>query len=115
MEPSAANGEGGPIPAGYLSAKHTPQPDAVVDAVGLFCPVPIIRTTARVRRMLPGQILEVRADDPVTLVDLPNWCRGAGHGFLGWDRSEDNLRLFIEVGKRGPRPAAGAQRGNDGS
>ena len=66
--------------------------------VGLYCPVPIIRTAARVRRLRPGQILEVRADDPVTLVDLPNWCASSGHRYLGWTRGDgEELRFFIQA------------------
>jgi tRNA 2-thiouridine synthesizing protein A len=74
--------------------------DERLDAVGLFCPVPVMRTAARARRMAPGRMLEIRADDPVTLVDLPNWCRGAGHRYLGWTREGSELRLFVEVGPR---------------
>ena len=89
---------------GTLRRAELPRPCGIVDAVGLFCPVPIIRTAERVRRSSAGEILEVRADDPVTRIDLPNWCAGAGHRFLGWIREHDELRLFLEVGEdRDPR------------
>jgi len=70
----------------------------ILDVVGLFCPLPIIRTAAEIRRLEPGQVLEVLADDPVTLVDMPNWCRSNRHGYLGWSKGDGGmLRFFIEA------------------
>jgi tRNA 2-thiouridine synthesizing protein A len=31
------------------------------------------------RRLAPGQTLEIRATDPSVACDLPAWCRLAGH------------------------------------
>ena len=90
----------GPDDGGLLAADSLPQPDAIVDANGLFCPIPIVRTAERVRRLRPGAVLELRADDPVTRVDLPNWCRGQGHRFLGWTTDGRQLRLFLAVAGR---------------
>lgn len=59
------------------------QPDATLNCIGLYCPQPIIRTAARVKEMQPGQILEIRATDPGFQIDLPAWCRGQRHEFLG--------------------------------
>ena len=88
---------------GRLASGDLPRADHVLDAVGLFCPLPIMRTAERVRRMNPQQVLEVRADDPVTLIDLPNWCSGYGHHYLGWIREGEELRLFLEVRVGGRR------------
>ncbi len=43
-----------------------------------FCPINVIAKL--LRKMAPGQTLEVRATDPtVTNVDLPAWSRLTGH------------------------------------
>jgi TusA-related sulfurtransferase len=34
---------------------------------------------AQMRRLAPGQTLEIRATDPSVTNDLPAWCRLAGH------------------------------------
>lgn len=74
-----------------------PAADRTLDVVGLFCPLPIIRTAADIRQLEQGRVLEVLADDPVALVDMPNWCKSSGHGYLGWSRGEGGtLRFFIE-------------------
>jgi TusA-related sulfurtransferase len=78
-----------------------PQPDAVLDTVGFFCPIPIIKTAARMRDMRPGQILEVLSDDRVILVDLPSWCKSAGHEYLGDAQRAGEIHLFVrKAGRR---------------
>lgn len=59
--------------------------DATLDAKGLLCPIPIIRTADRIRRLAIGQVLEVLATDEAILEDLPAWCRTTGHEFLGFE------------------------------
>lgn len=71
------------------------RPDEVLDTVGLFCPVPILRTSERIRRMPAGGILEIRSDDRVILIDLPAWCRSHGHEYLGSRRTTADWRLFV--------------------
>jgi len=98
-------GTGNSAPLGFPSL---PAADRILDVVGLFCPLPIIRTAAAMRRLQPGRVLEVLADDPVALVDMPNWCKSNGHGYLGWSEGDGGtLRFFIEVrqGSRAPRRA----------
>lgn len=73
-------------------------PDAVLDTVGLFCPVPIIRTSERIRRMGAGEVLEVLSDDRVILIDLPAWCRSTGHAYLGSRRDGSEYHLFVRKG-----------------
>lgn len=40
---------------------------------------PLDEIAGRLRRMQPGQTLEVRATDPSVGVDLPAWCRMTGN------------------------------------
>ena len=45
-----------------LDLARLPAADRLLDVVGLFCPLPIIRTAAAMRRLQPGRVLEVLAD-----------------------------------------------------
>jgi TusA-related sulfurtransferase len=63
--------------------------------VGLFCPVPIIRTAEAIRTMQPGEVLEILSDDRVILLDLPAWCRSTGNRYLGAREQGDELHLFV--------------------
>ncbi len=97
-----------------LDLARLPAADRILDVVGLFCPLPIIRAAAAVRCLQQGRVLEILADDPVALVDMPNWCKSSGHGYLGWSQGDDGtLRFFIEVrqGSRVPRRAHVASQG----
>lgn len=70
--------------------------DRLLDTLGLFCPVPIVRTAEAIRRMAAGEVLEVLSDDRVILLDMPAWCRSTGHRFLGMRRDGPTLHLFLK-------------------
>jgi len=71
------------------------QADEVLDTVGLYCPLPIIKTAERIRRMESGRVLEVVSDDRVILIDMPAWCRSTGHEYLGHAQQGAEYRLFV--------------------
>ena len=73
----------------------SPEADRRLDTVGLYCPVPIIRTAEMIRRIDPGQILEIVSDDRVILIDMPAWCRSTGNDFLGSRREGEEYYLYI--------------------
>ena len=68
-----------------------------VDARGLLCPLPVIRTQERVKQLAPGTILKVLTTDPGSLEDIPAWCRVHGHTVLDIRREHDNILLIIRV------------------
>ena len=43
---------------------------------------PLDKIAGLMRKLKPGQTLEVRATDPAVDVDLPAWCRMTGHTLL---------------------------------
>ena len=55
------------------------KPNLVVDARGLFCPVPIIKTADAMRALDEGGLVEILSDDPAIELDLPAWCESNGH------------------------------------
>ncbi|MGE0624225.1 MAG: sulfurtransferase TusA family protein [Pseudomonadales bacterium] len=59
-----------------------------LDTRGLLCPLPVIRTQDRIRRLAAGSELEVIATDPGTRQDIPAWCRVHGHELLTADTTE---------------------------
>ena len=60
-----------------------------LDARGLLCPLPVIRTQDRVKDLDPGTVLEVLATDAGTIHDIPAWCRVHGHELLSIDEFEE--------------------------
>lgn len=55
---------------------------ARLDALGLLCPLPVIRTQEKVKSLAAGTELEVLATDPGAVHDIQAWCRVHGHRYL---------------------------------
>jgi arsenite methyltransferase len=70
-------------------------PDAVVDGYGQPCGTlePIMK--ARMRGLESGQILEIRADDPLARLGVPAWSRLAGHALLQTIEEDDRRTRFL--------------------
>jgi tRNA 2-thiouridine synthesizing protein A len=54
----------------------------VLDARGLKCPMPIVRTAQQIKEMASGQLLEVLATDPGAVADFAAWSRATGHAIV---------------------------------
>jgi tRNA 2-thiouridine synthesizing protein A len=52
---------------------------AHVDAKGLSCPLPIVRTAQAMKSLAPGQLLEVVATDPGSVKDFAAWSKSTGN------------------------------------
>lgn len=59
--------------------------DLEIDALGLLCPLPVLRLRKRIAGMAPGSVVRLLADDPAAAIDVPHFCNEAGHTFLGAD------------------------------
>jgi len=79
-----------------------PEPALVLDASGLLCPIPIVKTAAAVKGLADGAVLLVIATDPGIATDMPMWCRATRHEHLGTFR--DGARWQSWVRKRGRAP-----------
>lgn len=51
----------------------------VIDAKGLNCPMPIVKTAQAMRNLAAGSLLEVHATDPGSVRDFAAWCRSTGN------------------------------------
>ena len=56
--------------------------DAELDALGLLCPLPVLKARKRLSAMAPGAVLRVLADDPAAVIDIPHFCNESGHILL---------------------------------
>jgi SAM-dependent methyltransferase/TusA-related sulfurtransferase len=85
--PRADEAHAGPTPA--------PTPDAVLDGCGQSCSTlePAMKT--EMRALESGQVLEVRADDPVARLGVPAWSRLAGHALLATIEDDGRRTRFF--------------------
>lgn len=74
------------------------EPDAVLDARGLACPLPVLKARKRLAAMAPGALLLVEATDPMAAIDVPNLCREDGHRLVRNVAEGGLLRFLIERG-----------------
>ena len=51
----------------------------VVDAKGLSCPMPIVKTAQAVKTLAPGALVEVLATDPGSTKDFVAWSKTTGN------------------------------------
>jgi tRNA 2-thiouridine synthesizing protein A len=67
--------------------------DRKLDARGLHCPLPILRTRALLDKMLPGETLAVEATDPASVIDFKHFCNTTDHEMLD-HRVEDGVFYY---------------------
>lgn len=70
--------------------------DVSIDCLGLFCPMPIVKTAEKIKEIDAGKVLEVISDDEGIVDDMPNWCKMTGHEFLGVEQNEDEFRAYVK-------------------
>ena len=73
------------------------KPDETLDARGLSCPMPLLKTKKAIGKMKSGQIIEVLGTDPGTKNDLPGFANKAGHEYLGEKEDEGFTRFYLKV------------------
>lgn len=74
------------------------EPARTLDAKGLSCPMPLLRTKKEMDKINSGEILDVLGTDPGSRNDIPGWCSRAGHEYLG--EKEDNGFFHFYVKKK---------------
>ncbi|HTT78963.1 MAG TPA: sulfurtransferase TusA family protein [Stellaceae bacterium] len=67
----------------------------LLDARGLRCPEPVLRTAKAMRGIAPGGTLTVLASDPVAAIDIPYFCHHAGLDLVAVERGEGLLTFTI--------------------
>lgn len=72
--------------------------DQVLDAKGLNCPLPILKTKKMIKSMTTGQVLEVLATDPGSVADMSAFARQTGNTILSQSNEGDVYKFEIQVG-----------------
>jgi TusA-related sulfurtransferase len=69
--------------------------DRTLDCVGLYCPMPIVKTSQEMKNMQAGEVLEVIADDKGIKSDMPAWAAKTGNEFLGMEEDGEEIRVYV--------------------
>ncbi len=69
-----------------------------VDCVGLYCPVPVMRAKEEIDSLEPGNLMELIADDPASVEDIPRWAKRAGHTYISMRELDGEYIFLVQKG-----------------
>ena len=69
--------------------------NVILDAKGLACPMPIVRTKKAMNTLEEGQVLEVQATDKGSKADMKAWAESTGHQYLGTIEEGGVLKHYL--------------------
>lgn len=72
--------------------------DQTLDCRGLSCPMPLLKTKKALKKMKPGQILEILGTDPGSKNDIPDYTSKHGDEFLGLVEESGYTKYLVKKG-----------------
>lgn len=70
--------------------------DKELDARGLVCPLPILRTKKNLVDMASGQVLKIIATDPGAVIDFQVFADQTGHALLSMSETDEEIVFFLK-------------------
>ena len=67
---------------------------AELNAVGLSCPMPLLKAKQKLNKLEKNQVLRVLASDPGSKKDFASWCELSSNQLLH-SLSEEGNQLFV--------------------
>ncbi|MCX7792902.1 MAG: sulfurtransferase TusA family protein [Thermodesulfovibrionales bacterium] len=69
--------------------------DLTADIVYMMCPMHLLKLQEMIKKVEPGQIIEIITDYDGALEDIPGWCEKTGHEFIGVEEDTDFYKFYI--------------------
>ncbi len=66
-----------------------------LDARGLNCPLPILRTKKALNSMASGETLAILSTDPGSVKDMQAFCKQTGNALIGSNTNQGEFEFFI--------------------
>ena len=66
-----------------------------VDARGLSCPMPIVKTAQAIKTVASGDLIEVLATDPGSVKDFAAWARTTGNEIVEQSADGGTFRFVL--------------------
>jgi tRNA 2-thiouridine synthesizing protein A len=70
--------------------------DMVLDAKGMNCPLPILKTKKALQSLDTGKVLEVLSTDPGSVADFKAFCRQTGNELVESTQDGSVYRFLIK-------------------
>ena len=69
-----------------------------IDARGLSCPMPIVKTAQAVKALPPGAVIELIATDVGSIKDVAAWCKATGNELI--EQSSDGAVYHFVIRRK---------------
>ena len=69
--------------------------ETILDLRGLQCPLPVLKTRNALRKMEEGEQVWVQTDDPLAVIDVPNFCNEYDQELLDQKPGADGAHWFL--------------------
>ena len=66
-----------------------------IDARGLLCPLPVLKLQKRIKALEAGNVLELIADDPAAVIDVPHYCNESGNELVKTEERDASTVYFV--------------------
>jgi len=70
--------------------------DQVLDAKGLSCPLPILKTKKAVEALTKDQVLKVETTDPGSKNDMASWAKRTGNEVMKVEEGSGTFTFYIK-------------------
>jgi len=70
-------------------------PDKTLDARGLKCPMPVVKTSQEIKSIGVGGVLLVIATDPGSMADIQAWTKSTGTELVKMEKVDKEFRFLI--------------------
>ncbi|WP_226893711.1 sulfurtransferase TusA family protein [Nisaea sediminum] len=74
------------------------EPALTLDASGLKCPLPVLKTRKAIKGLEAGQLISVQSTDPASPLDFKHFCNSSGHELVSEDETGGTFTFVIRKG-----------------
>jgi tRNA 2-thiouridine synthesizing protein A len=69
--------------------------ESELDLRGYQCPLPVLKTRNAMRKLTQGARILVLTDDPLAVIDIPNFCNESGQLLVEQTTVDDGSHRFL--------------------
>jgi len=70
--------------------------NTVLDTSGMTCPIPVLKAKKAITGLKSGEVLEIIATDPGSVLDFEVFCSVSGHTLLSHRETAGVFRIEIQ-------------------
>ena len=70
-------------------------PEKTLDARGLKCPMPVVKTSKEIKSISVGGVLEILATDPGSMADITAWAKSTGNELLKAEKDDGIFKFYV--------------------